>query len=43
MPLNYMDGGIVGDHEAFEDTNRELQGVIRLELQWAFSFGSASS
>ena len=43
VPLNYMAGGIAGDHEAFEDTDRKLQDVVRLELQWAFFFGSASS
>ena len=37
MPLNYMAGGIAGDHEAFEDTDRKLKDVVRLELQWAFS------
>ena len=38
MPLNYMDGVIVVDPEAFEDTHRVLQDVVRLELQWPFSF-----
>lgn len=38
----YMERSPAGGHEAFEDTDRELQNVVRLELQWA-SFGSVSS
>ena len=39
----YMDRSIAGDHEVFEDTDQELQDLVRLEVQWASSFGSASS
>lgn len=38
----YVEGSPAGVHEAFEDTDPELQDVVRLELQWA-SFGSISS
>ena len=38
VPLNYMDGVIVVDPDAVEDTLRVLQDVVRLELQWPFSF-----
>ena len=38
----YVEGSPAGDHEAFEDTDQELQNVVRLELQWASS-GSISS
>lgn len=37
----YVEGSPAGDHEAFEDTDRELQNVVRLELQW--TSGSISS
>ena len=31
----YVDIRIAGDHEVFENTDPELQDVVRLELQWA--------
>ena len=37
----YVHGSTAGDHEVFEDTDWELQDLVRLELQWASSFGSA--
>ena len=43
VPPVYMDRSTAGDHEVFEDTDRELQNLVRLEMQWASSFGSASS
>ena len=43
MPLIYVGRSIAGDHEAFEDTDQELQDLVRLEVQWASSFGSVSS
>lgn len=39
----YMDRTTAGDHEVFEDTDREFQDLVRLEKQWASSFGSTSS
>ena len=39
----YVDRGTAGDHEVFEDTDWESQDLVRLEAQWASSFGSASS
>ena len=39
----YVDRSTAGDHEVFEDTDRELQDLVKLEVQWASSFGSASS
>ena len=39
----YMDRSTAGDHEVFEDTDQELQDLVKLEVQWASSFGSASS
>ena len=36
-----VDTSIAGNHEVFEDTERELQDLVRLEEQWASSFGSA--
>ena len=39
----YVDRSTAGDHEVFEDTDGELQDLVRLEVQWASSFGSASS
>ena len=38
-----MDRHTAGDHEVFEDTDQEFQDVVILGLQWASSFGSASS
>ena len=43
VPLIYVDRGIAGDHEAFEDTDQGLQDLGRLEVQWASSFGSTGS
>ena len=34
----YMDISTPGDHEVFEDTDRELQDLVKLEVQWASSF-----
>ena len=31
----YMDRSNAGDHEVFEDTDQELQDLVRLEVQWA--------
>ena len=42
VPPIYMDRSTAGDHEVFEDTDRELQDVVRLEVIWA-SFSSTSS
>ena len=42
VPPIYMDRSTAGDHEVFEDTDRELQDVVRLEVQWASSFGSGN-
>ena len=39
----YVDIRIAGDHEVFEDTDQGLQDLVRLEGQWASSFGNASS
>ena len=41
--LWYMDSSIAGDHEVFEDTDRVLQDLVRLEVGWASFFGRASS
>ena len=43
VPLIYVDRGIAGDHEVFEDIGWELQDLFRLEVQWASSFASAVS
>ena len=48
VPPIYVDRSTAGDHEVFEDRDRELQDLFRLdqicsEVQWASSFGSASS
>ena len=43
VPLIYVDRSSTGDHEVLEDTDQELQHLVRLEVQWASSFGSASS
>ena len=32
VPPIYMDRSTAGDHEVFEDTDRELQDVVRLEV-----------
>ena len=39
----FVDRSSAGDHVVFEDTDQELQDLVRLEVQWASSFGSASS
>ena len=31
----YVDRSTAGDHEVFEDTVRDLQDLVRLEVQWA--------
>ena len=43
VPLIYVDRSTAGDHDVFEDTDWELQDVVRLEVQWASAFGSTSS
>ena len=43
VPLISVDRRIAGDCEAFEDTDQELQDLVRLEVQGASSFNSASS
>ena len=43
VPLISVDRRIDGDCEAFEDTDQELQDLVRLEVQGASSFDSASS
>ena len=43
MPPIYVDRSTAGDHEVFEDTDWESQDLVRLEVQWASSFGNASS
>ena len=42
VPPVYMERNTAGDHEVFEDTDRELQDVVRKEVIRA-SFGSTSS
>ena len=39
----YVDRSTAGGHEVFEDTDRELQDLAKLEVQRASSFGSTSS
>ena len=41
VPLIYVDRRTAGDHEVFEDTDGERQDLVRLEVQWASSLGSA--
>ena len=43
LPPIYMDKSTAGDDEDFEDTDRELQDLVRLEMQWVSSFGSMNS
>ena len=31
----YVDRSTAGEQEVFEDTDRELQDLVRLEVQWA--------
>ena len=40
VPPISVDISTAGDHEAFEDTDGELQDLVRLEVQWASSFGA---
>ena len=35
MPTIYGDESTAGGHEVFEDTDQELQDLVRLEVQWA--------
>ena len=39
----YVDRSTAGDHEVFEDTDQELQDLVKWEVQWASSLGSTSS
>ena len=41
VPPIYVDRRTAGDHEVFEDTDGERQDLVRLEVQWASSLGSA--
>ena len=43
VPPLYMGRSTAAGHEVFEDTDQELQNLVRLEMQWASSSGSASS
>ena len=43
VPPIYVDRSTAGDHEVSEDTDWESQDLVRLEVQWASSFGNASS
>ena len=43
VPPIYVDRRAAGDHEVFEDTDQELQDLVRLEVQRASSFASALS
>ena len=43
MPLICVDRSLADDHEVFEDTDQELQDLVRLEVQRASSFASALS
>ena len=43
VPLICVDRSLADDHEAFEDTNQELQDLVRLKVEGPSSFGSASS
>ena len=40
VPPIYVDRSTARDHEVFEDADWELQDLVRLEVQWASSFGS---
>ena len=42
LPIS-VDKSTAGDHEIFGDTDRELQDLVRLEVQWASSSGTVSS
>ena len=43
VPQIYRDKNTADDHEVSEDTDRELQDLARLKVQWASSSGSTSS
>ena len=43
VPLIYVDRSTAGDHDVFEDTDWELQDLVRLEVEGSSSFDSASS
>ena len=43
VPPVYTDRSSAGDHEVLEDTDGELQDLVRLENQWASSCGRGSS
>ena len=43
VPLICVDRSLADDHEVFEDTDQELQDLVRLKIQGPSSFGSASS
>ena len=43
VPPIYVDRSTAGDHKVFEDTDQELQDLVRLEVQGASSSDSASS
>ena len=43
VPLISVDRSTASDHEVSEDADGELQDLVTLEVQWASSFGSASS
>ena len=38
VPLICVDRSAAAGHEVSEDTDRELQDLVRLEVQWASSF-----
>ena len=42
VPPIYMDKSTAGYHEDFEDADRELQDLVRLEAQWTSSFVSVN-
>ena len=35
VPPIYVDSSTSGEHEICEDTDQELQDLVRLEVQWA--------
>ena len=43
VPLICVDRNIAGDREVCEDTDWELQDLVRLEVEGSSSFDSASS
>ena len=40
VPLIYVERSTAADHEVFEDTDWELQDLVRLEMQRVSSFSS---